>query len=366
MVNRKLPRNGGTSTNLALGHWSNPWKWINADQVPQKIRVLLQDKLIARGRFVDLYLPVSSTTSGVVLCSCVKDTTDQAERACSSCYGTKYAPGYLKFLHQTIFFATAEFAGFTLTNTERSTTWKPHRLVLGSAATTGTIVTPDKAYTNNAVTPEDWAVKLEAFRPAAGQTVALEFSTNGGGAWTNIVLTEVPSPGHGFTGTIPGASLAGTGNIRFRVTLTRASVADQSPYFEIVRTRRVRTENESTYLIGARTDHVSGRILILRPWVQESEALEAGRGRLVDHMGDRTWTVPLDFFDTSLSRETESDRIQDYFGPHAFYELGSGVMASNRYVLIRAYVNENLGIFTHQYFDDRRAQASEGSYGLVW
>src|SRR5687768_3198576 len=171
-------------SNLAAGYWGrSPWKRVQLDQTPQKIRAWLQDKLITRGLLADLYLPVSSTTSGVVSCTCTKDTTDQADRACLTCYGTKYAPGFLRFLSQTYFWCSAEAVSFTLTNVSASTTKKAHVLLLDSAATSGTIVTQDKAYANNADAVA-WEVKLEAFRRATGSTFTLEFSTNGGGAWT--------------------------------------------------------------------------------------------------------------------------------------------------------------------------------------
>jgi hypothetical protein len=129
--------------------------------------------------------------------------------------------------------------------------------------------------------------------------------------------------------------------------------------------RRPMIENENEMIIRTRPDHVTGRILILRPWVAEQDSLEPGRGRIIDHLGDRTWTAPLDFFDSSLAHDTPACRIDDAFGPHPFYQFSSGIQAGTRYVLTKVNYNDQFGVFTHQLFDDRRAQDGE-NYWLVW
>lgn len=346
----------------AVGHWSNPWRRVELDQTGAKARVLLQDKLVTKGKWVDLFLPVSSSTAGVVACTCVKDTTDSADRTCLSCYGTHYAPGFLKFLHSTLFWSSAESSSFTLTGVEVSTTKKAHVFSLSSGTLSGTIETTDKAYTNP--NDLDWDVKFEAYRRDAGHTFTLEFSTDGGGGWTAIALTEV-TDGFGFEGTIPGAMISGTGSIRMRITMTRASSTDRTPYSEIVRIRRTLTENVNTRLQKRRADFVPGSILILRPWTQQQDMVEPGRGHIVQHVGDRAWTSPLDFFDLSLTHDTPPCKVDNTQGPHPFYEYTSGLQLGDRYALTKFYYNEQFGPFTHQYFDDRRAQDGE-HYHLIW
>lgn len=350
---------------LAPGHWSNPWRRVQLDQTPAKIRVWLQDKLVTRGHWVGLYLPVASTTSGVVACTCKKATTDQSDRNCLSCYGTQFAPGYLKFMHTTVFFCSAEYAGFTLTNVSISTAKKANILVLDDGQTSGIIETPDKAYTNPE--GEDWELKIEAYRRASGSTFTLEFSTNSGASWTPLTLTEVTGSdptGYGFTSAVPGTSMPG-GTVRFRLTMARLSANDLTPAFEIVRVRRANSENINTALQTHRDDFVAGDILVLRPWTQEQDSLEAGRGRLIEHLADRTWTAPLDFFDTSLTPDTPPCKVSDEIGPHAFYEYSNGVQEGTRYALLKTYFNESFGTFTHMLFDDRRVQPGE-SIALVW
>ena len=348
---------------LAVGTWGSPWRYVRALEVPERVRVWLQDKLITRGRWVDLYLPVNASTPGVVPCTCVKNTSDSSDRACLTCYGAKFAPGYVKFLRETLFWCSAESSSFTLTNVLVSTTKKANVFVLADGQTSGTIVTTDKAYDN--APGVDWEVKLEAYRRATGSTFLLEYSKDSGVSWHTISLTEVPSPGFGFTGTISGLSLLGSGVIRFRITMTRLSANDLTPSSEIVRLRRVRTENENESLQDQRPDHVSGSILVLRPWVQEVDELQAGRGRLIEHMADKTWTAPLDLFDTSLTVDTPPCRIVDELGPHPIYQLVSGVQQSTRYAIVKVSYNEAMGIFTQMWLDDRRIQDGESGH-LVW
>jgi len=348
---------------LAVGHWASPWRFTQAHQIAEKIRVTLQDKLITRGRWVELYQPVMPGHPGAVACTCTKDTTETADYACLTCHGAKFAPGYLKFLHDTHFWCSAEHASFALNNVEVATTKKGHMLQLAPGQLTGTITSSEKTYSNAPGLP--YEVKLEAYRRATGSTFALHASTNGGTTWTAVALTEVPSPGHGFVGVIPPEVLPATGSVRFRVTMSRVAVTDLAPVFEIVRIRRPLIEHENPEILRVRPDHSPGHVLILRPWVQEQDSLESGRGRIVEHLSDQTWTAPLDFFHRGLTPDTPACRIDSDVGPHPFYAFSSGVQAATRYALTQIRYNDQLGIFTHQYFTDRRTQRGE-AYHLVW
>lgn len=350
---------------LAPGYWSSPWRFLQTTRSAEKVRVLLQDKLIARGRWVYLFTPTGASTPGSVPCTCTKNTTDSADQSCLTCHGTKFAPGFQRFLAENRFWCSAEASSFlALTNTVVSTAKKANLLVLVDGQLTGTIVTQDKPFDN--APAANWEVKLEAYRRATGETFTLEYSRNAGVSWTSVVLTEVPTPGFGFTATILGGALAGSGNLRWRVTMTRLSIDDPTPAFEIVRLRRVLTERENRQTIIHRPDHIAGTILVLQPWVTEVNSLEPGRGHLIEHDGQRTWTSPLDFFDTTFTHDTPPCRVVDTFGPHAFYSYSSGVQLGTRYVLTKLYFNEKMGLFTHMYFDDRRAQELEAPYSFVW
>jgi hypothetical protein len=338
------------------GYWGRSTHYrVLEEETGFKIRVLLQDKLIALGRPVFLYLPVDATTAGSVACTCVKETGQVAEDKCMTCFGTGRAPGYLRFLHQTVFFASAEFASFTLTNTAIDRTLKPNRIGLAAGQLTGTIVTQDKAFTNpNAV---DWEVDAVTYLRTAGATAVVEFSTNAGGLWTNISA-------------INGAQRpTGTGNIRFRITLTRTATTDPTPFFEIVRLRRARDEASNQQLLNMRlrdTSLTNGQILMARTWQVEQTIRDISRGRYTDLSGDRAWTSPLDFFDTTLTRDTPPCRIVSReAGPHAFYEHRFGVDTGRRFALVSESYNEHIIIFTHQSFADRLIPPGE-NLSLVW
>lgn len=350
---------------LAVGDWKSPWRFLQALSAAERVRVLLQDKLIARGKWVYLYLPVSASTPGSVPCTCVKNTTDSGDMQCLSCFGSKFAPGYQRFLAETRFWCSAEATSFTLTNTEISTLKKSNVIVLSPGQTSGQVVTQDKPWDN--APGVDWEVKLEASRRATGETFILEYSTDSGTTWTPVTLAEVPTPGFGFTSSILGAALTGSGVIRWRLTMTRGAVNDIPPAFEIIRMRRVMVEHQNPLTLIKRPDRTDGTIMVLQPWLQETPALEAGRGRLFEHDGQRMWTSPLDFFDTSIAHDTPPCRVAESFGPHPFVEIATGVQARTRYLLTKTYISEKMGtvLFTHQYFDDRRAQDGEPSL-LVW
>lgn len=364
----KLPPAPGVESSkhhTAIGVWGSPYRRTRLEQVSSRIRVLLQDKLVTGGKYVGLWLPVTPTTPGVVPCTCTKNTTDSADRACQSCFGAKFCPGFLKFLHQTLFWSSAETSLFTLTNAEIVTTKKAHVIMPISGNTTATIITQNKAYSN----PDsvDWELKFDAYRRATGGTFTLEFSIDSGGSWTPIVLTEVPNPGHGFTGSILGTTLTGVGTVMFRVTMTRALGTDLPPAFEIIRLRRKLPERENLQLIRQRPDHQVGSILILKSWSQEVDALDPGRGRLIDHQNHTTWTSPLDFFDTTIAMNTPPCRIDEAFGPHPFYEFTSGIQQTTRYVITQVNYNDCFeNRFTWQGFIDRRSQEFGENYSYCF
>lgn len=346
--------------NSAIGAWTNPWKTIECNQVPAKVRVWQQDQLVARGQAAWLYQPVTPNAPGVVVCTCVKDGNSVADRPCLSCYGNGLVPGFFKFLHQTVWASSAEAGGYVLTNIQLDTSKKPHRLVLTPGQLTGTVITTAKSYTN----PDalDWEVRVDDFIRETGNVSLVDFSTNGGVSW--VPITAINGPG----------KPVGTGSVMFRITLSRAAVTNRSPAFEILRIRRVLRENANLALEDARSGdeattlrYEAGQILLLRTWIQTRPARDPARGVTMDWQADRAWTAPLDFFDLSLTRDTPPCRVDDsQTGTHPFYELAYGVKTGDRLVMTAISYADNMGIFTHQTFADRRAQTEEVYAALVF
>lgn len=368
-----------TRAQQAAGYWSNPHRYMLGAQVPQKVRVLLQDKLITAGRRVGLWTPVTSatrvttTTSGIVPCTCVKDTTDSGERSCLTCHGAKFAPGLLKFGHQTHFWCSSE-AGttdnrLTLAHCEVSHTKKVNIITLSDGQSTGSITFTATLPLNPTLTP--WHFRLDGFKRSEGASVVLDYSLDSGTTWVTPTLTApLPGSSWGYSGSLDAADLlvitdpldpdyTTAASVTFRITLTRASATVLSPAFEIFRLRRTMPEHLGRELVRQRKDVLPGEILLARTQVNEQDMLDALRGRITEHLSDHMWTSPLDFFDTSITPETPSARIADAFGPHPFYEYTGGVQEGTRYVLTQGTYNEQFGIFTHQGFNARRTQEGE-------
>ena len=286
-----------------------------------------------------------------------------------NCYGTKFAPGYLKFAHQTLFWCSAEFASFTLVNTEIDRTIKPNRIRIVAGQLGGTIETQDKAYTNTPPTLSTWAYDVAAFRKISTDGIDVEFSTTAGATWFPITQINDPTDG----------AVAASGTIRLRVTLTRVSTATVSPDFEIARVRRAMPELRPNYLRQQRADVQGGEILVLRTQEQERVARAIAAGRQVDLDGDESWTLPLNIFSSAITANTPAARVDDrQAGGHPFWEQLDGIHEGQRNVITKVSFDENFReLFTRQVFSTRRAQSQDNSdpaqwqnsgemYSLVW
>ena len=344
-------------SHLAIGYWGgSPRCRINSEGIGDKIKALLQDKLIAEGKPVNLWLPVTPDTAGIVPCTCAKDTTERSDYKCLSCYGTKSVPGYLRFQYETLWFSSAEYAAwpsFVSAGIARDVSIKPNRIRLASGVLSGAFVTNDKAFTN----PDglDWEYHVASFRKTSTDVIDVEFSTDAGSTWTSLLLVNGPN------------KPTGTGNIRFRITLTRAATTTDSPDFEVLRIRRPMPEDQQGYVTSKRSDLLPGRILILRTWYIEQALRHIQLGRQTNFDSDRSWTAPLDFFSQAITANTPAAKINDReAGPHPFYEHAFGVELGERFAIFQVSVNEQIDFtFTHMAFFDRRAQDGE-VYGICW
>jgi hypothetical protein len=319
--------------NLAVGYWGrDPHKRIESEQVPQKILSLHIDKLRSRGKDVFLWQQVASTDPQALTCSCVKSTTDRADTTCASCYGVKSIPGYVKFAHETLYLASID-TGAILTDVILDTSVKPHRILLADTFTTGTFTSPAISYVN--ALDLNWDFRGDYANIKSTNTVVLEFSTDN--------VNYFPINEINDTGKKP----LGSGNIYLRVTLTRASATDRSPEFEIFRVRHPKLETPY--------------IKILRPAVIENPVWGT-YGKTTEQSGERFWTVPLNYFDSSITADTVNSRIRE----NSFYERINGINTGIKYATSKPAYNEEFGIFTQQFFDARRTQPNEFYNFLVF
>jgi hypothetical protein len=305
---------------------------VQAENIPGKILALLWDKLLALGKDVYLWTQIRDTTPGSIICSCTKDTTKRPDITCSSCYGTGFIPGYVKFLYKTFYFPSVD-PGVVLTNVELDTNIKPYRLRLVAGQLTGTIEFPVASYSN--LRDLDWEVKNDAANIKSTNSILAEFSTNG---TLYYPISEIND-----TGKKP----LGSGSLYVRITLTRALIDDRSPEFEIIRFRY--PTSEKPY------------IKILRPQVTEVPSWMQ-YGLRAEQLAERYWTVPLNMFDDTIQPNKPEARILE----NSIYQRVTGINSENKYVTTKLSYNEEFGIFTQQSFDTRVSQPEEVYGKLVF
>jgi hypothetical protein len=310
----------------AIGYWGrNISKRIDCEQIPQKIRVLLQDKLLSRGKDIFFWQQIISSDVLALTCSCVKDTTNKADITCNSCYGTSFIPGYVKFFHENIYVSSIS-SGLTLTNIILDKNIKPYRLLLDANQLTGTIESGAIPYVNSLNL--DWDYKSDITLIKNTNTILVEFSTDNISYFPIAEINDV------------GKQPIGVGNIYLRTTLTRANVNDRSPEYEILRLRH--------------PTKLEPYIKILRPQISEVPSLMQ-YGSRVENVGERFWTSPLDFFDSTIVQDTPAAKIIE----NSFYERVTGINTGVRFVTTKLNYNEEFGIFSHQSFESRKVQPEE-------
>lgn len=325
----KKPKVKGSRT--AVGYWGrNINKRVDTEETGERIRALLQDKLRARGKDVFLWQQVTVNDTDTLECSCIKETSDRADNACVSCYGTKLIPGYKRFLHNTLFMSSIS-PNNTLINTSLDTNIKPHRIVLSDNQLNGFITSGQIPFANTL--NNNWEFRIDSPNIVETNQVVASFSTDG--------ITFHPIDEINDAGKKP----VGVGNIYLRVSLSRASLTNRSPEFEMIRLRHATSARPF--------------IQILRPQVGENPAI-VNYGRRSENLAERFWTAPLDHFDSSIPKDTPSARILE----NAFYQRVTGINSTDRFAISRLYYNEEFGTFTHQSFETRRTQPEE-FYGFL-
>lgn len=320
----------------AVGYWGRDINQrIEAEQIPQKVQALLQDKLESRGKEVYLWTQVTDGTPNTIECSCVKSTTERPDISCNSCYGVKLIPGYVMFAHETLFMASISPSN-ALINTVLDTDIKPYRIVLDDLKLTGSITSIRVQYSNPFGL--DWDFRLDAPNIKDTNLVTASFSTNG---IDFFPIEDINGPN----------KPVGVGGIYLRVSMSRSSVEDRSPEFQILRLRHA--------------TKLEPYIKILRPNVNEIPTLMQ-YGTRIENVGERFWTMPLSYFDSNIPPNTPMARIID----NAFYQRAKGLQAGIRYVTTKLMYNEELGgtggHFTHQSFEPRRVQPEEVYGRLVF
>lgn len=155
-------------------------------------------------------------------CTCNKEETGQVNSRCAVCNGVGFVGGYEKFGFSTIFIA-ANTPGLVLNDLVIAKV-SPWQLEIAPGKTTGTAlsavyqVTENFGFSGSLVSGQD---SIRA--PFTQNGIKVEYTVNGGTDWFDITNTDPLSE--------PAL------NVQFRITLSRNSEKDKSPFFQILRAR---------------------------------------------------------------------------------------------------------------------------------
>lgn len=184
-----------------------------------------------------------------------------------------------------------------------------------------------------------WEARLDAFTRDPDNMILSEFSIDNGITYSPMsqlgVVNKNPSIGQ---------------TIQFRITLIRPDLNHKSPMFEILRARY-------PYIPPLRNDMSPGEILLLKTWDVERYVREK-LGNHTENVGQHYWTLPLNFFDKTIDRESPMAVLsKDHF-----VEEARGPEAGTRYVAIKHEFSRTFKIFTKQEFDLRRIVGEPGDF----
>lgn len=328
----------------AVGYWGRSvFRRIKAEQIYQKERALLEDMIAGAGIRVALWQGVESG----VKCSCYKESNRQADRKCKSCHGVinGYIPGYLKFGYNTLWMS-ANDSDVTLTNVEITTTFKSAKAGLVSGALSGTIESPDKAFSRTAIGSE-WESNAVSFIRIEGQSgVTVEYSTDSGSTWSDIAQLATENPASGV--------------VRFRATLTRTSADVLTPFFEIVRARYGTIDLRAPRGDGTCT---------WGPWIRVMNG-KPFKGYVKSNYGDyptidamNFWITGLSMFDPSIEKNTSAELLN---GPNVIFEILDGALQGERFLMQNWQHSDPGGYQTVSQTFKLRREDPVGPFSLVW
>jgi hypothetical protein len=332
-------------SNLAVGFWGrDPATHIQALQTAERVLALNYDKVRAMGLPFRLWTRIADATGPrVKQCSCWNDTAKQSDTPCYSCYGNRFIPGFMKFNYITTFYSSID-TDLTLTNVVPERTVTPFRLTLAANATQGTIITP--VYTVPRTVFGSWETRTDAYPRDPANIITTEWSVDGGFNWQPASLL----------GSSPQYNPRAGTNIMFKITLYRPTLQHKAPLFEIMRARfpyvppfRVLAAPTPGTPFYHQDDCWPGEILILKTWDQERFRREQS-GNRTETEGQRYWTIPLNYFNQEIERETPKAAL----GKDHFLEEPRGPEAGARYIATKHDYSRTFKIFTRQDFNLRR------------
>ena len=156
-------------------------------------------------------------------CTCRKSETSQPNARCQVCYGTGFVGGFEKFGFSTIFIA-ANTPNLTLSDIIVAQK-QPDQFEIAPGKTTGTILTPRFQITRNFKYVKSLIYGFDGLRVQTRNGILVEYTSDGGTTFTELLA--------GDTTPLSEPAL----NVQFRIRLSRGTIDDPSPYFQILRAR---------------------------------------------------------------------------------------------------------------------------------
>lgn len=155
-------------------------------------------------------------------CTCIKQETGQADKRDPICYGTGVVGGYEKFGFSTIFLAASN-PGLVLDSGLVLAKKIPWQIELADGKTVGVALSPTFQITHNFGYAGSDLAAQDGLRVLTQNGIKVEYTINNGTDWFPIsVIPPLSEPAI---------------NVRFRITLTRATVNEPSPFFKMLRAR---------------------------------------------------------------------------------------------------------------------------------
>lgn len=296
---------------MAVGSWARePLLRVIEDQTPQKEAVLLRDQLRIGGLRMELWLGVAESDTNMK-CACYKESFQQADRKCSSCHGVGYVPGYLKWGYET-YWMSATDPGLTFVNTEITNTFKSSKVQLTPTSLVGTLESQDFAFSRSAI-GSVWEYDSQVFiRDESTSTVVVEYSLDAGSTWADMSTLSTVNPV--------------SGNIRFRVTLSRTALTVRSPLFEIVRARYSRIPL-GTFINPYNNEPRNGPWILAINGYPDQQYVKSEHGD-APQGATSFWTSGMSMFDPTVTVGSDDELIH---GPNIVVKFLDGVLAGKRY-----------------------------------
>lgn len=265
-------------------------------------------------------------------CTCIKPETGQVNQRCPVCYGSRFVGGFEKFGYSTIFVA-ASTPGLQLDSGLVIAKKNPWQLELASGKTQGVALTPSYYVTQSLGYSGSVISGLDGLRKLTQEGILVEYTTNGIDFLPllgNVDLLEEPS----FY-------------VTFRITLTRASASEVSPFFQILRARWQMQQNTQMY--------ISKRSFPEQRWLESF-------GVRVKLDGVTWWTTPnLGIVGQEPILIQENDLFEINQGIYQPQDPGEEEFPiSGRYKPANVQYVEPKGRFLSQRFNIRHLQRDEG------